>query len=211
MNLEFFRDLKNNPKGDAKMDEFINELSNSLKNDSGVSKENMVIDAQKSKKSILDREEGLYYVVEENTDFVYLQNTNTDEIFKETNLPEELKQKIMEGYMLRFHDGEYYIDEEETEKYENSLVDVREYTRIKQDFLETSGILENDANTRYRVLSQNNEEDYTILAFENNGTKEIKVPNALLPYVVNSKKVFYFENRKFKTDVEETKKNLELS
>lgn len=211
MNLEFFRDLKNNPKGDAKMDEFINELSNSLKNDSGVSKENMVIDAQKSKKSILDREEGLYYVVEENTDFVYLQNTNTDEIFKETNLPEGVRQKIMEGYMLRFHDGEYYIDEEETEKYENSLVDVREYTRIKQDFLETSGILENDANTRYRVLSQNNEEDYTILAFENNGTKEIKVPNALLPYVVNSKKVFYFENRKFKTNVEETKKNLELS
>lgn len=211
MNLGFFRNLDNNPKGDAKMDEFINELSNSLKNDSGVSKENMVIDAQKSKKSILDREEGLYYVVEENTDFVYLQNTNTDEIFKETNLPEGVRQKIMEGYMLRFHDGEYYIDEEETEKYENSLVDVREYTRIKQDFLETSGILENDANTRYRVLSQNNEEDYTILAFENNGTKEIKVPNALLPYVVNSKKVFYFENRKFKTDVEETKKNLELS
>ena len=195
MILDFFRLLKKDSVKEIETNEFINELSQSLEKES-------------ERKSEFEQEDCLYYVVEENIDFVYLQNMNTDEIFKETNLSQDIKQNLMEGQMLRYKNGTYYIDEEETEKYENSLVDVKEYTKIKEEFMVNSGILGNDINTRYKVLSQNKEEGFTVLTYEMNGTKEIKVSNELLPYVVNDKKVFYYEDGKFKTDVEETKKNI---
>ena len=36
-------------------------------------------------------------------------------------------------------------------KFLDSLIDIKEYTKIKKEFIETSGILENDINTKYNI------------------------------------------------------------
>ena len=61
------------------------------------------------------REEGeTYQVVDFSSHGLYLQNTENGSVFEETNLSEELLDKIGNGYVLKYENGEYIIQEDLT-------------------------------------------------------------------------------------------------
>ena len=70
---------------------------------------------------------------------------------------------------------------------------------IKKEFIETSGILENDINTKYNI--EKKEKEYTLLSYENLNMKIIKVPNALIPYWAKENEKLYYKNGKFNREI----------
>lgn len=84
-------------------------------------------------------------------------------------------------------------------KFLDSLIDIKEYTKIKKEFIETSGILENDINTKYNI--EKKEKEYTLLSYENLNMKIIKVPNALIPYWAKENEKLYYKNGKFNREI----------
>lgn len=212
MDLGFFKNLENGfknieTKGFVK--EFMNELSNYLNNLGGKRDSEIFKQEQENVNSVeevdgLDyndeinilREEGtLYQVVDICLDGVYLQNTNNDRVFKEVNIPEEIKDVIENDYILRYKDGKYFIEYDLTDNFFDNLVDINEYKAIQEDFIKNTNILEIDANTRFNVVSY--EDNYTKLSYGNNANNIIKVPNVLLPYFLENETILYYNNGKF--------------
>ena len=115
MNLDFFREIKNNLEN-SEVKDFLNELSDYMNNLK-----------EKIFKQKNDREEGLYYVLDGNPNKVYLTKFNSKKVFEATDLPEEIKNAVSEGFILRYKNGEYIIDEELTEKNFEGLLNIDEY------------------------------------------------------------------------------------
>jgi len=121
MNLDFFKERKNNlEKSEVK--DFLDELADCINN----FKEKML-----KQKDI--REEGLYYVLDGNPDKVYLTKFNSKKVFEANDLPKEIRNTVSEGFVLRYRNGEYTVDEELTEKNFDGLLNIDEYKewRIK--------------------------------------------------------------------------------
>ena len=72
----------------------------------------------------LKQEGTLYQVVDFSSKGVYLRNTGNNKIFEETNIGEGLKEKLGNDYVLSYKNGEYVYEEELTDKFMNSLVDI---------------------------------------------------------------------------------------
>jgi len=193
LKLEFFKEIENNlkkPEVKEKIDKFLNELSDFLDN----------LKDKADKKEELDGyriENCIYQVVDFNGDGVYLQNTSNNIVFEETNISGELKEKIGNDSILRYKNGEYVYEEELTEDFLNKLVDVVEFKKIQEKFIKESNIKEIDLDTRYKVLSR--EEDYTILEYNEGNT--IEVPNALIPYFTEDTSILYYKNGRFERDL----------
>jgi len=184
LKLDFFENIKNNL--DNKIEEFINELS-----------ENLEISNQKNEKlKNLREEDCLYYVIDSNLDTVYLKNLNNNISFEEKNLPQELKNQLFTDCFLRYKNGEYIWEKDLTEKFWDTLVTPKELEEIKEKFIQESKIQENNLDTKYRAVEHEDEKDYTILSYDNEN-KTIKVPNALLPFGVDNKKVYIYKDGKF--------------
>ena len=115
MNLDFFKGLKNNIEN-SEVKDFLNELSDYMNNLKAK------IFEQKN-----DREEGLYYVLNANPDKKYLTKFGSKKVFEATDLPKEIKNTVSEGFILRYNNGEYTIDEELTEKNFEGLLNIYEY------------------------------------------------------------------------------------
>ena len=185
MSLELFDNLLNNIKENKVVQNFIKELSNHLE------KEN----SRESNLSGLKQDECLYQVVEISGDGAYLQNVNNNQVYLEKDIPKEILDKVENDTILKYKNGEYVIEEELTQKFFDSLVDITEYKKIQDKFINESNILEFDENTRYKINKK--EEDYTILSCENNNEITIKVPNELIPFFANDETILYFKNGKF--------------
>ena len=147
----FFNNLKENDF----IKNFTKELSNFLENKN------------------LENEEKLYQVVEIVKDGVYLQDTSNDKIFKE-NISKELLNEVGNDTVLRFKDGKYIIDEELTQKFLDSLIDLKEYEDIKKQFAKDMNI---EPNTIFELKEKNDK--YSILKCEE---KMIKAPTSLIPF-----------------------------
>ncbi len=192
MNLDFFNDLINKVKESDFVQNFMTELSDYLEKNAG--KGVNELSTQENKKITNNREENcLYQVVDFSSNGVYLQNTNNNVIFEETEIPQELKDKISNDYILRYKDGKYIYEEELTENFMNSMVSVQEFQKIKEDFINDSNILEIDSNTQYKVESREN--DYTILSYGDN--KTMKVPNELIPFFAKEQSILHYKDGKF--------------
>ena len=192
MNLYFFNDLINKVKESDFVQNFMTELSDYLEKNAG--KGVNELSTQENKKITNNREENcLYQVVDFSSNGVYLQNTNHNVIFEETEIPQELKDKISNDYILRYKDGKYIYEEELTDNFMNSMVSVQEFKKIKEDFINDSNILEIDSNTQYKVESREN--DYTILSYGDN--KTMKVPNELIPFFAKEQSILYFRDGRF--------------
>ena len=192
MNLDFFNDLINKVKESDFVQNFMTELSDYLEKNAG--KGVNELSTQENKKITNNREENcLYQVVDFSSNGVYLQNTNNNVIFEETEIPQELKDKISNDYILRYKDGKYIYEEELTENFMNSMVSVQEFQKIKEDFINNSNILEIDSNTQYKVESREN--DYTILSYGDN--KTMKVPNELIPFFFFVQSILHYKDGKF--------------
>lgn len=191
MNLDFFNDLINKVKESDVVQNFMEELSNHLEkaNEKG---ENQTNSHQN------DKQESLYQVVDFSANGVFLQNTNNNKIFEETNMPQEIMDKIGNDYILSYENGTYNIEEEITEDFMNSMVGIQEYEKIKQDFINESNILEIDPNTHYKV--QTRDKDYTMLSYGENNT--LKVPNELIPYFTKEQTILNYKDGKFEKVVE---------
>lgn len=178
MNLDFFNDLKNNIEKNSTK-KFMNELSDFL-----------------NKSEI---EEGLYQVVDFGNNSVFLKNTETNKIFEEKNLPEEIKNKISNDYVLKYENGEYSMEQALTDKFMESMVSIRDFRRIKDDFLENSGIKEIPENEKFKILTK--DDNFTVLCYGEGELNRLEVPNALIPFFANTDKILKFncETGKFET------------
>lgn len=191
MNLDLFNNLDNNNKPNNFIKKFIEELTNHIES----------INNKESEKTIKSdeyrKENDIYQVVDFMNNGVYLQNVNSNEIFEETNIPKELLNKINNDSILRYKNGEYIYEEDMTEDFLNSLVDIKEYMKIQEEFIKNSDILKINPDTYYNIKLR--QKEYTILNYEGDNT--IKVPNALIPYFANNNSVLYYENGEFKRKV----------
>jgi len=109
LNLDLSKDKRNDTDRNFIKD-FIIELSNYLQ------KENRK----------LEIENGFYQVVDFGNKSVFLQNMDTNKIFEEKNLPEEIKNKISNDYILKYEDGKYSIDMDKTDQFFSGMVDIKE-------------------------------------------------------------------------------------
>ena len=82
MGLEIFNDIINKVKESDFVQNFIEELTDYLKNKGEVKVED----------NLLKEEETLYQVVDFSSKGVYLRNTENNKIFEETNINEDLKE-----------------------------------------------------------------------------------------------------------------------
>lgn len=167
MGLEIFNDIINKVKESDFVKNFIEELTDYLKNKGEVKVEDNLL-----------KEETLYQVVDFSSKGVYLRNTENNKIFEETNINEDLKEKLGNDYILSYKNGKYLYEEELTDKFINSLVDIGEYQKIKSKFEKETNILEIDKNETFKV--EERKEDTTILGYGNN--EKIEVPNELIPF-----------------------------
>ena len=193
MSLDLFNDLINKVKESDFVNNFINELTDYLKN-TNEKGETQLNNEQSNKLDIYREENCLYQVVDFSSKGVLLQNTNNDKIFEETNISKETLDKISNDYILRYKDGKYIIEEELTDDFMNSMIGIQEYTKIKENFEKESNILRLDLNTKFNIKIRN--KDYTLLTYDE-GKNTIKVPNALVPYFAVEGNTLKYENGKF--------------
>lgn len=193
MNLDLLNDLLSKVKESDFVQKFTEELSNYLEkaNEDGGGQ----LEVQENNKNldIYREENALYQVVDFSSKGVFLQNTNTGVTFEEIDIPQDVLDKIGNDYILRYTDGKYVVEQELTEDFMNSMVGIQEYKKIQEQFEKESNILNIDANTRFNVLSRDN--DYTMLSYGEKDT--IKVPNALVPFFANEQSVLCYKNGKF--------------
>jgi len=117
MNLDFFKELKNNLSSNNEVKDFIKDLADYMNNLK-----------EKINKPKDIREEGLYYVLNANPDKIYLTKFNSKKVFEEADLPKEIKNSVSEGVILRYKNGQYKIDEELTERNFEGLLNIDKYT-----------------------------------------------------------------------------------
>lgn len=190
MNLDVFNNLLNNTKENNIVQNFIKELSNHLKKgDNQLSNENSI------KENNLKEENCLYQVVEMDTDGAYLQNTNNNRVSKETDIPQELLDKIGNDSVLRYKDENYIYEEELTQKFLDNLVDIKEYKKIQENFAKESNIQELAQTTNYEIESRS--DNYSLLSYTDEEKHTIKVPNELIPFWSKQGDKLYYKNGKF--------------
>lgn len=198
LNLNLVNELMKKGMQNNIVQSFIKELSNYLENinekgENGLDKQDINNNLEKYRK-----EDRLYQVVDMSTNGVILQDTKNNVTFEETEISEDIKDKIQNDYVLKYKNGEYVIEDEMTEDFFNSLVGIKEYKDIQQRFIEESDILKIDSSTRYKI--EKKEQEYTTLIYGEN-EKKIDVPNALLPYFTDEDTVLYYKNGKFEKDI----------
>lgn len=105
MELNIFKNIKEEIENRIDVKSFIEELTNFLKNIESP-KANIKEDLQEYRK-----EGHLYLVTEDRNNEIYLSDfTDSSKIeFKETNLPKEILQEAKEGTMLQYKNGKYEI------------------------------------------------------------------------------------------------------
>ena len=116
MNLDFFKELKNNLSSNNEVKEFMQELADYMNN----LKEKISKQKDTSK-------EGLYYVLNANPEKIYLTKFNNKKVFEANDLPKEIRNTVSEGVILRYKNGKYTVDEELTEKNFEGLLNIDEY------------------------------------------------------------------------------------
>lgn len=178
MNLGIFNNLAKTKENNF-IQSFIDELSKELK------KEN--------KNMPIKEENTLYQVVDRGENGIYLKNTITDEIFEEINLSKELQDIIENDCILRYKNGEYIFEKELTDDFFNSLVSMKEYKEIQEQFISESNISEINSETTFNIETR--EKNYSILRYEN---ETIKVPNVLIPYFACEGTDLKYEDGEFK-------------
>ena len=173
MNLNLVNELMKKGIQNNIVQSFIKELSNYLENinekgENELDKQDINSNLEKYRK-----EDRLYQVVDMSTNGVILQDTKNNVTFEETEISEDIKDKIQNDYILK-------------------------YKNIQQKFIEESDILQIDPNVRYKIDKK--KDDYTMLKYGED-EKKIDVPNALLPYFTDEDTVLYYKNGKFEKDI----------
>ena len=86
---------------------------------------------QESKINNLRKDNALYQVVGFTSKGVTLRNLENNIKFEETEIKQDIKNKIGKDYILKYIDNEYNIEEELTEKFFNNLINIQELKNRK--------------------------------------------------------------------------------
>ena len=130
MSLDLINDIVNKIKESDFVNNFMEELSNHLANVKEKGENQMGNDITNSNElNEFRKENELYQVVDFSSKGVYLQNMNTNKVFEETNIPQDLKNKIGNDYILRYKNGEYIFEEQLTDDFMNGLIDIKKYQK----------------------------------------------------------------------------------
>lgn len=130
MSLDLINDIVNKIKESDFVNNFMEELSNHLANVKEKGEKQMSNDNTNSNElNEFRKENELYQVVDFSSKGVYLQNMNTNKVFEETNISQDLKNKIGNDYILRYKNGEYIFEEKLTDDFMNGLTDIQEYQK----------------------------------------------------------------------------------
>lgn len=112
MDLNIFKNIKEDIKNNIDVKGFIEELTNFLKNiDESKTKENLAPISVNEELEDYRKEGHLYLVTEDRNNEIYLNDfTEKSKVeFKETNLPEEILKDAKEGTMLQYKNGKYEV------------------------------------------------------------------------------------------------------
>ena len=112
MDLNIFKNIREDIKNSIDVKVFIEELTNFLKNiDEPKTKENLAPISANEELENYRKEGHLYLVTEDRKNKIYLNDfTEKSKVeFKETNLPEEILKDAKEGTMLEYKNGKYEI------------------------------------------------------------------------------------------------------
>lgn len=112
MDLNIFKNIKEDIKNNIGVKGFIEELTNFLKNiDESKTKENLAPISVNEELENYRKEGHLYLVTEDRNNEIYLNDfTEKSKVeFKETNLPEEILKDAKEGTMLQYKNGKYEV------------------------------------------------------------------------------------------------------
>lgn len=130
MSLDLINDIVNKIRESDFINNFMEELSNHLANVKEKGESNMSNENTNSNELDEFRKENeLYQVVDLSSKGVYLQNMSTNKVLEETNIPQDLKNKIGNDYILRYKNGEYIFEEKLTDDFMNGLIDIKEYQK----------------------------------------------------------------------------------
>lgn len=189
MNLGIFNELINNKKREL-INNFIKEIESYLILQNRKATNNMEQEIENYKE-----EDCLYQVVDKSASGVYLQNTKNNIVFEETDISNELLEKLETDFIVRYKNGEYVFEEEITDDFLNSLLSIGEYKEIQDKFINESGVLDLAPDEIFTISER--DENCTILKYGSSEENTISVPNALLPYFVYDETTLKFENGKF--------------
>lgn len=112
MDLNIFKNIREDIKNNIDVKGFIEELTNFLKNiDEPKTKENLAPISVNEELENYRKEGHLYLVTEDRNNEIYLNDfTEKSKVeFKETNLPKEILQDAKEGTMLQYKNGKYEV------------------------------------------------------------------------------------------------------
>ena len=214
MNLNIFDNRLDNKKDENFLTSFLENVSDCLKivNEKVFNKldnnKDVLNKLPEKKVSELKEEGTLYQVVELLPDGAYIQNINTNKVYLEKDISKDTLNKVMNDTILIYKNGQYIVEEELTQKFFDNLVDIKEYKNLQQEFIKSSNILENDANTLYKIKEY--QKDYTILSYDTKIEKTLKVPNSLIPFFAKyySDSILVFKDGEFKRKAKYLQENL---
>ena len=130
MRLDLINDIVNKIKESDFVNNFMEELSNHLANVKEKGENQMGNNITNSNElNEFRKENELYQVVDFSSKGVYLQNMSINKVFEETNIPQDLKDKIGNDYILRYKNGEYIFEEQLTDDFMNGLIDIKKYQK----------------------------------------------------------------------------------
>lgn len=121
MNFNFLDDMKNIKCENMFFCQFIESLESLLEKVDTKLKENNPLSNEK-----LDKGE-LYYVYAYTPEKVHITKQGSDKLEILEGVTDEFKRNLAEGYVLRYKDGNFSVDEELTEKSMNFELDFDNY------------------------------------------------------------------------------------
>lgn len=121
MNLNFFDDIKNAKDEIAFLSSFVNAIDE-LKDKINERLEELTI----PKNEMLEKGE-LYYVYAYMPKNVYITKQGSNKVKLLEGVTDEFKRNLAEGFILRYKDGKYSVDEELTKKSMNFELDFDNY------------------------------------------------------------------------------------
>ncbi len=186
---------KNGKEKENVASSLITALSNALDNKEEIKE--MTTAEPEMENTAYRRENGLYQVIDFSSKGVWLQDTRRGKTFEENNLPKDFLNTITNDSILCYQNGAYSLEEEITEDFLNSLVDIGTLKKIQETFQKESGILQLDTTTKFQV--EQRKEETTIVSFAN-GAKTLEVPNALVPYFTEVGDIVTYQNGTFKRE-----------
>lgn len=196
MDFNLFPSLQKNGKEKENVaSSLITALSNALDNKEEIKE--MTTAEPEMENTAYRRENGLYQVIDFSSKGVWLQDTRRGKTFEENNLPKDFLNTITNDSILCYQNGAYSLEEEITEDFLNSLVDIGTLKKIQETFQKESGILQLDTTTKFQV--EQRKEETTIVSFAN-GAKTLEVPNALVPYFTEVGDIVTYQNGTFKRE-----------